>query len=166
MRLLLLTLAALWLAQPVLTGAPSCGSVAAAVVPGAAPVEGTVWLAPGFPPVSEPVPAGPVPAASLVRELDARLPEGASLTIRVPAVIEGADAERPRLSRRVEWRVMPGSMAATPAVAARAPQLAVRDGGAAGGLPHRLRRGRWDRPISAARSGRCRGGRAGLVRAR
>lgn len=135
LRLLLLALAALWLAQPVLTGAASRDPVTA-VVPGVAkvdgPIDGAVWLAPGFPPASEPAPAGPVALASLVRALDASLPAGTPLTVRVPAVIEGADAKRPRLSRRVAWEVVPGRMAASPATPARMPALAVRDGGAVG----------------------------------
>lgn len=130
-RLLLLALAALWLARPVLTGAASRDPVTA-VVPGAAPVEGAVWLAPGFPLVTERAPAEPVAVASLVRELDASLPPGTTLTVRVPAVIEGADAERPRVSRPVAWRVVAGRMAAPARAGAQTPRLAVRDGGAAG----------------------------------
>ena len=130
-RLLLLALVALWFARPVLTGAASPAPVIA-VVPGATPVPGARWLAPGFPPVTQPAPPGPVPVASLLRELDASLPPAARLTVRVPAVIEGADAERPRLSRAVDWRVVPGGMAAPAPVSTRAPALAVRDGGAVG----------------------------------
>lgn len=130
-RLLLIALLALWFAWPVLTGAASPAPVVA-VVPGLAPVEGAVWLAPGFPKASEPAPAGPVPIASLVRELDATLPARARLTVRVPTVIDGADAERPRLSRAVAWQVVPGRMAAPAARTARMPALAVRDGGSVG----------------------------------
>jgi hypothetical protein len=130
-RLLLLALIALWLARPVLTGAPSRAAVTA-VVPGVPPVEGALWLAPGFPPVTEPAPAGPVAVASLVRELDATLPPGTPLTVRVPAVIAGADAERPRVARTVRWDVAPGRMAARAAAPSRMMSLAVRDGGLAG----------------------------------
>jgi hypothetical protein len=91
-----------------------------------------VWLAPGFPPVTEPAPAGPVAVASLVRELDATLPPGTPLTVRVPAVIAGADAERPRVSRAVRWEVVSGRMAASSFEPARTSSLAVRDGGVAG----------------------------------
>src|SRR3546814_3381576 len=47
--------------------------------------------------------------SSLLREMDATLPAGTPLTVLVPPVLVGADAERPRLSRQVEWRVVPGS---------------------------------------------------------
>lgn len=130
-RLLLLALIALWLARPVLTGAASRDAVTA-VVPGAAAVEGALWLAPGFPPVTERVPAGPVAVASLVRELDATLPPGAPLTVRVPAVIAGADAERPRVSRAIRWEVVAGRMTGAALAPTRTPMLAVRDGGVAG----------------------------------
>jgi hypothetical protein len=130
-RLLLLALIALWLARPVLTGAASREAVTA-VVPGAATVAGALWLAPGFPPVSEPAPAAPVDVASLVRELDATLPPGTPLTVRVPAVIAGADAERPLVSRAIRWEVVAGRMPAPGVAPARPPMLAVRDGGVAG----------------------------------
>jgi hypothetical protein len=70
------------------------------------------WLAPGFPGLGRPAPTGPAPITSLLQELDADLPRGATLTVAVPAVLQGVDAERPRLSRPVDWRVLPG---ATPA---------------------------------------------------
>jgi hypothetical protein len=49
-----------------------------------------------------------MPIGSLLRELDASLPAEATLSVLVPEVIDGADAERPVLSRKVDWRVVPG----------------------------------------------------------
>jgi hypothetical protein len=86
------------------------------------------WLAPGFPAVGGQAPAPRQPVASLLRELDAMLPAGTPLTVLVPATIDGADAERPRLSRRVEWRVVPPATTAPAAIHATvaAPRVAVR----------------------------------------
>lgn len=134
LRLLLLTLLALWLAQPVLFGARGQTRYVA-VAPGvdvaqarAAAGEGARlhWLAPGFPDLKQAKPEGDVPLASLVRQLDADLPPGAALTIVVPEVIEGADAEKLRLSRKVDWRIVPGAMAATPAAVLPVPALSIR----------------------------------------
>ena len=134
-RLLLLALLAVALARPVLRGGPQArrwvavapgvdaGAARAAVGRGAH----AVWLAPGLPDLGRPPPAGAPALPSLLRELDADLPAGASLTVLVPAVIERADAERPRLSRRVEWRVAPGREAAPAAAPVPAePPLALR----------------------------------------
>lgn len=119
-RLTLLALAALWLAQPVLFGAAD-RSPYVAIVPGTTFDLATYkdsrlhWLAPGFPaidrPQPAPQPAGPIPLASLIRQIDAELPADTPLTIVVPAIIEGADADRLRLSRKVTWRVTGGAMA-------------------------------------------------------
>ncbi|MES2753146.1 MAG: BatA domain-containing protein [Pseudomonadota bacterium] len=117
-RLLLIALLASWLARPVLREGEAAVPVVA-VVPGVDPGsvaeregERRMWLAPDFPALSEPPPIGPIALASLVRELDATLPPGAKLTLVVPRRITGVDAERPRLSRAVEWRVVDGGMAA------------------------------------------------------
>ena len=146
-RLLLLALVALWLAHPVLFGAADKGPYVA-VAPGvdlarAGQIEGravadhprTHWLAPGFPAFDQPAPTAPVAVASLIRQLDADLPAATPLILILPAVMAGADAERPRLSRRVEWRVVPGA-APTPAPAPDAvPPLSIRhDAAHAGGL--------------------------------
>ena len=105
-RLLLLTLLAVWLASPVLWNAADDRPVVA-VAPGAdaasiaaAAEEGdrVVWLAPGFPETGGIAPAAPDDLVSLIRQLD---------------------AERPRLSRRVEWTV--GAEAAARRGAAPAP---------------------------------------------
>lgn len=118
LRLLLLAALALLLAQPVLFGHAD-RSPYVAVAPGvdiaAARTrmdEGEArwhWLAPGFPEVEPERDApddGSASFASLLRELDATLPMGTPLTVLAPSTIERADAQRPVLSREVEWRVM------------------------------------------------------------
>lgn len=63
------------------------------------------WLAPGFPSVETAAPDARVSFASLLREADAMLPPGRALIVYVPASLDGADGERPRLSRPVQWQV-------------------------------------------------------------
>ncbi|MFC3714063.1 BatA domain-containing protein [Sphingoaurantiacus capsulatus] len=130
-RLLLIALAALWLARPVLRDTADA-TPWVAVVPGV-DVSGLTladdaerrWLAPGFPPLTAtPPPAGSV--ASLVRQLDAELPAGAPLTVVVPERLAGLDSERLRLTREVEWVVRAGTMQAATVAAAPPPSLAVR----------------------------------------
>jgi hypothetical protein len=137
-RLLLLVLCALLLARPVLSGvdddrpvvavAPTLG--ASAVARSGAPADARrVWLAEGFPGVRDgPVPAAPhAPLTSLLRELDATLPQGVALTVLVPPVLDGVDAERPRLGRPVAWRVVRAAVADVPGASAEAPmRLAIR----------------------------------------
>jgi hypothetical protein len=53
-----------------------------------------------------------VPIGSLVRQLDTQTAATAPLTIVVPATLDGADAERPRVSHRVRWHIVPGAVAA------------------------------------------------------
>ncbi|WP_298160845.1 BatA domain-containing protein [Brevundimonas sp.] len=132
-RLLLLALIALWLAAPVLWNAADRRPVVA-VAPGAdaqtiaAATEAgdrVVWLAPGFPETGGMAPAASGDLVSLIRQLDAELPSGAPVKLVVPATLEGIDAERPKLSRRVEWAVgaeAPGRPIASPAP----PALTVR----------------------------------------
>ncbi|SDY17310.1 N-terminal double-transmembrane domain-containing protein [Lysobacter sp. yr284] len=128
LRLLLLAAVALLLARPVLYGAqPREGWLA--VMPGLDPARAGAgldnarlqrrWLAPGFPDVREPAPAPAANAASLLRELDARLPPGVAVTVAVPAQFDGADGARLRLSRPLQWRVVEGAVAA-PAAAREA----------------------------------------------
>ncbi|MDH5824434.1 BatA domain-containing protein [Luteimonas sp. RD2P54] len=136
LRLLLLAMLALWLARPVLYGAPAATrwivaapGVEPAALAGAVAADGgdeisRRWLAPGFPPLAEPEPRGSVALSSLLRQLDAELPAEAALTVLVPERLSGVDAERPRLSRAVDWRVLPGTMPA-PAVAPRRPPVLV-----------------------------------------
>ena len=102
LRLALLALVVLWLAHPVLFGAASKQAYVA-LTPGVDPAavddkalaEGRAhWLAPGYPRVEpgKPIMADAIPLASLVRQLDSDLPQGAPLTIIVPQSIQGADA--------------------------------------------------------------------------
>lgn len=134
LRLLLIALLALWLARPVLhgedDGAPwimAVPGVAAAQARAAATDDAEVrWLAHGFPAIDAAPPTGPVPIASLLRQLDAELPQGAPLTLLVPERLSGADGERPRLSRPVTWRVVPGAMPMPRHASAAAPSLVVR----------------------------------------
>lgn len=106
-RLLLVAALAMVIARPVATGTQRAEAVIAVAPSATVPAPGTarrVWLAPGFPaivPGDAPPPAGPT--ASLIRQLDATLPAGAALTLVVPRVLDGADAERPRVSRAVRW---------------------------------------------------------------
>lgn len=115
-RLALLALAVLWLARPVLFGVAD-QSPYVAIVPGttfdaaAYRDSRSHWLAPGFPAIDQPQPSGPLPLASLIRQIDAELPAGTPLTIVAPAIIDGADAERLHLSRTVTWRIVGGAMA-------------------------------------------------------
>lgn len=132
-RLILLALIALWLAAPVLWKAADDRTVVA-VAPGtdvetvAASVgkgDRVVWLAPGFPEHGALAPSAPEDVASLIRQLDAELPPGAPVKLVVPATLTDVDAERPRLSRRVEWTV--GAEALVRRVASpEAPALTVR----------------------------------------
>lgn len=118
-RLLMLTLLVLFLAIPVRQHTPTPAHWLVAV-PGVIwppdaelPSGSSVsrhWLAPGFPEADRPLPPTAVPVASLLRELDARLPAGTRLTVLVPERLHGWDAERPRLQRAVEWRVVKGRM--------------------------------------------------------
>ena len=134
-RLLLLAALALLLTSPVLYGgpqakrwvvvAPGIDRAALAARDDAAEYR---WLAPGFPALEAPTPAARQPLGSLLRELDATLPARTTLTVLVPAVLDGADAVRPVLHRSVQWQVVNGkAMAPTqsPQTTPR-PLLAVR----------------------------------------
>jgi hypothetical protein len=133
LRLLLLTLVALWLAQPVLFGARDATPYVA-VVPGADLTQARTivgegrghWLSPGAPDLDQPRPAVTAPVASLIRQLDTDLPPGAPLTVVAPQILDGADAERPRLSRPVAWRVVSGVIPARAATPVTVPALSIR----------------------------------------
>lgn len=135
-RLLLLALLALWLAKPVLFGSAS-EAPWVAVMPGidVAQARAAVgdekarlhWLAPGFPALDQPPSAtASLPFASLLRQLDSELPAAVKLSVLVPERLQGADAQRPRLSRTVEWKALPGAMPARKPTATDAPALTVR----------------------------------------
>lgn len=120
LRLLLLALLALLLARPVLTGRDG-DDAWVVVVPGVEQPERHLreagfgqeieprWLAPGYPALNLPQPIEGLPAASLLRQLDAELSPGTRLVVFVPEVLDGVDAQRPVLSRAVEWRVVAGA---------------------------------------------------------
>ncbi|WP_396615910.1 BatA domain-containing protein [Lysobacter soli] len=135
-RLLLVALMALLLARPVLHGGESHAPYVA-VAPGVdlakaraaldSPQARWHWLTAGFPEVEAIPDATNASLPNLLRELDANLPEEVALTVFVPERIDHADGRRIVLSRKVDWRVVPGAM---PADAARkasvAPSLVVR----------------------------------------
>jgi hypothetical protein len=135
LRLLLLALIALWLAKPVLSGADDTrpwivaipGVDAATVREQAGNADARLhWLAAGFPSLDDASPAGTPAIGSLLRQLDAELPSGTPLTVVVPATLQGADAERPTLSRAVTWTVVDGAMASASPPATAPPALVVR----------------------------------------
>jgi len=135
LRLLLLATLAVLLAQPVLSGvfggrdwvvvAPAVDRADARAAL-EAPNADWHWLAPGFPALDRDAPSGAPPTSSLLRELDAQMPDGAALTVLVPTRLDGLDGERPALHRKVDWRVV-DSEVATPSAAPPTPVvLAVR----------------------------------------
>jgi hypothetical protein len=110
---LLLAALALLLAKPMLFGGPHAKQwivvspqVGHAAIPAEADGVERRWLAPDFPSVQEGAPESPQPVGSLLRELDATLPADTRLTVLVPEQLDGADAERPVLHRRVDWQVV------------------------------------------------------------
>ena len=135
LRLLLLAALAVLLAQPVLYGTrggqawvavdPSIDREAARGAVAASDAEWH-WLAPGYPALDDDAPAGLQPSSSLLRELDARLPADARLTVVVPAEIAGLDGERPVLRRAVDWQVLDARDEPAPAARPQSVTLAVR----------------------------------------
>jgi hypothetical protein len=136
LRLLLLAMLALWLAQPVRYGASERRTVVA-VMPGIdtatvaqqrLPADARKqWLAAGFPRLDDAPPAAAQPIASLLRQLDAELPPDAHLIVLATAQFDGADAQLPVLTRKLEWRVVAGTPP-SPAIAAAAapPHMQIR----------------------------------------
>lgn len=128
LRLLLLALIALLLAQPLLHGnwreprqwiAVADGVDIGAARRELAGVEGEWrWLAPGFPEVGDAAPSSPQPFASLLREFDAGIDPADRLTVLVPAQVDGLDAGSLHLQHAGDWQVVPGQ---TPAPATTAP---------------------------------------------
>ena len=135
-RLLLLVLLVFWLARPALLGmADSTPWTVVAPDVDRAAIDATIgdsgdaelrWLVPGFPPVTQMPPPARESTASLLRELDATLPPSARLTVLVPAQWGGADGDRPRLSRSVDWQVVAGTSAVLPQKDVPPPVLAIR----------------------------------------
>ncbi len=133
-RLLLLALVALWLAQPVRIGEATRVHWIA-VVPGSDPAAVPVsddsvvrvhWLTAGFPALAQtsiPVIDDVIDTSpsSLLRQLDAELPADVRLTVIVPEMLDGIDAQRIVLSRAVEWRVVPAVAADDDSLPERAP---------------------------------------------
>lgn len=117
LRLLLVALAALLVAGPLLEGrlggARSWILVDSALtLDQARRVDAGVnaewrWLAPGFPQVADAaVPASDIPRASLLREFDAGLGDGDQVRVILPRSIEPPDAERLQLAHRIDWHIV------------------------------------------------------------
>lgn len=122
LRILLLIALALFLAKPVSMqmSLPEHWVVVAPDVDIAATNNLTIdkaakkhWLSQGFPNLDEKPDHTDIPLASLLRELDAQLPANTALTVVVPEQLSGLDGERIRLSRKVEWKIVPGIMPTT-----------------------------------------------------
>jgi len=140
LRLLLLALLALWLAQPVLSGRPGLRpwvvvdpsidpTQLAANTPARTPKDAQLhWLAPGFPAINTPAPqdraSTSTSISSLLRELDATLPENVALTVIVPEQFDATDAQRARLARKITWLPMPGTTAFSPATTLKPMRIA------------------------------------------
>lgn len=149
LRMGLLAVLALLLAQPL--RAPEAPLAWELVHPALPAPEGEVpegvqrrWLAPGFPPTSTPAPsAEALPLASLLREADAALPAQTKLTVRLPRLLTGLDAQALQLSRAPEWQVVDAAIANAAPAPAPARDLALRGDADA---PSR----RWLRALHAA----------------
>lgn len=136
LRLGLVAGLALLLARPVLHGGGG-GAPWLLVMPGADATQAPTlpedterrWLAPGFPPLTDSPPAAPAATASLLRQLDAELPADVAVTVLATERFDGADAARPVLSRRIDWRVVDGEPAAVKLAPAPPFTLAVRYAG-------------------------------------
>lgn len=134
LRLALLALLALLLAQPVLRPVQSGQAAKVLLAPGVPLARARLlglpadadwrWLAPGFPTTDGPLPGAAIAQGSLLREFDAMLPAATALHVIVPERWGPLDAQIPRLSRDVHWHVVPGtaSPVATP-VAPSPPRL-------------------------------------------
>lgn len=126
LRLLLLASVALLFARPVMTGAGAdkpwvgvattldAAALRAAQAAGSGDGKSLAdaqwhWLAPGFPSIDETRPGPQQALSSLLRDMDARLPPRTSVTVFVPDIVDGLDGERPRLSRKVDWRIVPSN---------------------------------------------------------
>ncbi len=136
LRLLLLALLAMLLARPALTGVADT-QPRVAVLPGVdlaaarravADVDAQwLWLAPGFPRIDKTAaPPAAQPVSSLLRALDASLPADTALTVVVPSVLDGLDAQRPQLSRAVHWQVVEQPTATAKPATIAPPAMQVR----------------------------------------
>ena len=141
LRLLLLALLALWLAQPVLKGHPDlrpwvvvdptidATRMAAYRSARTSTDAQWHWLAPGFPSIDTPAPRSTASTStsisSLLRELDATLPSEVSLTAIVPELFDATDAQQARLGRAVIWTPVPGTESSIAAIAPTPMRIAV-----------------------------------------
>jgi hypothetical protein len=114
LRLLLLMAIVLFLAKPVSFHAPAAAHWVVVATEVDSDAINTLafekssqwhWLAPGFPDYAQKIDVSDFPISSLLRELDAQLPENTKLTVIVPETLGGLDGERIRLSRKVDWKV-------------------------------------------------------------
>jgi hypothetical protein len=134
LRLLLIALLALLLARPAMLGmegrserflvAPSVQPAAARAR--AAPDADLRWIAPGFPALDETRPPARTQVSSLIRQYEAELAPGTPLTIIVPPVLNGVDAEPLRLTRPVNWRIVAGREPTADPRPVTSPTLSVR----------------------------------------
>ena len=145
LRLVLLALLALWLAQPVWLGPQDTRPwllVHPAIPASRTPPPSNLdeqrrWLAPGFPSLEQPAPKSTASIGSLLRELDASLPANAAMRVLVPTQFDATDAERPVLRRRVTWSVVPGITAFAPVSPQRTFRMAAHvDPAHRGALPY------------------------------
>ena len=130
-RIALIAALALFLAQPVLRDladrrpviavSPDLDAAVAQALKGR-----RVWLAPGFPGLDQPAPRTPGDISSLIRQLDAETSAQAPITLIVPPELSGVDAERPRLSRPVQWRIAPSGRRQKPVAQRTPPALVIR----------------------------------------
>jgi len=135
LRLALFAALALLLAQPVLQSERAVAPHWIAVAPGAdldaarAVLDGDGdWhrLAPGFPALDAAIGDGPVPVASLLRQLDAEVPAATRIDVVVPQELGGLDGERIRLGRTIGWHVVPGHAPISAAPAPATTKIALR----------------------------------------
>jgi hypothetical protein len=84
------------------------------------------WLAPGFPRIDANAAPSATPTASLLRELDARMPAGSVLRVVVPEILGGLDGERAHLAHALDWIVVPGQSPSAPGAAREPVVLHVR----------------------------------------
>jgi hypothetical protein len=116
-RLLLLSALVFFLARPVIEREPVPGQwwllapgLDASVLP-AISGDDTIerrWLVPGFPALTETVNTNSksVSPSSLLRELDATLPAKARIRVWLPEQLQGLDAQRLQLSRKIDWQIV------------------------------------------------------------
>lgn len=132
LRLALVAAAVLWCAEPRIEGWTRAPREVLLVAPGvaapadAAPGREGYWLAPGFPPLSSPLPADAGATASLLREFDATLGPDDRLTVQVPRLLDGLDEAALRLTHAVDWQVREGASPRDPSTGSAPRRLAVR----------------------------------------